>query len=61
MGTVYAPRAPTTSVLYGVVRRHLCELLAAIDTATDGAGLPGFVVSEFRKFLRCGILAVPRW
>ena len=23
---------------------------------TDGSGLPGFVVNEFRKFLRCGVL-----
>ena len=48
---------PTTGVLYGVVRTHLSELLAAVDAQTDGGGLPGFVVGEFRKFLRCGVLS----
>jgi len=44
-------------VLYGVVRTHLAELLTAVDAETDGGGLPGFVVNEFRKFLRCGVLS----
>ena len=57
MAAVYVPRSPTTGVFYGVVRTHLSELLAAVDAQTDGAGLPGFVVNEFRKFLRCGVLA----
>jgi Transposase zinc-binding domain len=51
------PRSPTTGVLYGVVRTHLAELLTAVDAETDGGGLPGFVVNEFRKFLRCGVLS----
>jgi len=33
------------------------QLLAAVDAQTGGSGLPGFVVNEFRKFLRCGVLA----
>jgi hypothetical protein len=45
----YVPRSPTTGVLYGVVRTHLTEFLAAVDVQTDGGGLPGFVVNEFRK------------
>ena len=57
MAVAYVPRSPTTSVLYGVVRAHLTELLAAVDAQTGGSGLPGFVVNEFRKFLRCGVLA----
>ena len=57
MAAVYLPRSPTTGVLYGVVRTHLTEFLAAADAQTDGGGLPGFVVNEFRKFLRCGVLA----
>jgi ribosomal protein S27E len=57
MGGVHVPRSPTTSVLYGVVRGHLPALLAAVDAETDGSRLPGFVVNEFRKFLRCGVLA----
>ena len=54
---VYVPRSPTTGVLYGVVRTHLTEFLAAVDAEADGSGVPGFVVNEFRKFLRCGVLA----
>ena len=57
MAGVYVPRSPTTGVLYGVVRMHLTEILAAVDAQTDGSGLPRFVVNEFRKFLRCGVLA----
>src|SRR5579885_1346889 len=30
---------------------------SAVDAETDGSGVPGFVVNEFRKFLRCGVLA----
>jgi hypothetical protein len=56
VAAVYVPRSPTTSVLYGVVRGHLPALVAAVDAETDGSGLPGFVVNEFRKFLRCGVL-----
>ena len=57
MAGVYVPRSPTTGVLYGVVRTHLADFLAAVDARTDVAGLPAFVVAEFRKFLRCGVLA----
>ena len=57
MAAVYVPRSPTTGVLYGVVRTHLTEFLAAVDAATDGGGLPGFVVKEFRKFPGCGLLS----
>jgi hypothetical protein len=56
MAAIYVPRSPTTSVLYGVVRGHLPALVAAVDAETEGSGLPGFVVNEFRKFLRCGVL-----
>jgi hypothetical protein len=55
MAGVYVPRSPTTGVLYGVVRTHLAAFLAEVDARTDG--LPAFVVSEFRKCLRCGVLA----
>jgi hypothetical protein len=49
------PRSPTTGVLYGVVRSHLTAFLTEVDARTDG--LPPFVVAEFRKFLRCGVIA----
>jgi hypothetical protein len=51
MATVYAPRSPTTGVLYEVVRTHLADFLAAVEAQSDGAGLPSFVTAEFRKFL----------
>jgi len=57
MAGVYVPRSPTTGVLYGVVRTHLAEFLATVAARTDGSGLPPFVTAEFRKFLRCGVLA----
>ena len=44
-------------MLYGVVRTHLADFLATVDARTDGSGLPPFVTAEFRKFLRCGVLA----
>ena len=54
---VYVPRSPTTGVLYGVVRGHWSDFAAEVRDRTDGVGLPAFVVGEFRKFLRCGVLA----
>src|SRR6266581_7881453 len=57
MAGVYVPRSPTSGVLYAVVRTHLADFLAAVDARTDGSGLPPFVTAEFRKFLRCGVLA----
>ena len=57
MTGVYVPRSPTTGVLYGVVRTHLAAFLAAVEARTEGSGLPSFVVGEFRKFLRCGVLS----
>jgi hypothetical protein len=56
MGAVYVPRSPTTGVLYGVVRGHWRDFAADVRDRTDGLGLSTFVVDEFRKFLRCGVL-----
>jgi Putative transposase/Transposase zinc-binding domain len=57
MAGVYVPRSPTTGVLYGVVQTHWNDFAATVRERTDGVGLPSFVVAEFRKFLRCGVLA----
>lgn len=57
MAAVYVPRSPTTGVLYRVVHAHLTAFVAAVAAQTDGVDLPAFVVAEFRKFLRCGVLA----
>lgn len=56
MAGVYVPRSQTKGVLYDVVRTHLADFVAAVDARTDGLGLPAFVLAEFRKFLRCGVL-----
>ena len=57
MAGVYAPRSPTTDVLHEIVRTHLAAFLATVEARTDCSGLPPFVTAEFRKFLRCGVLA----
>jgi hypothetical protein len=46
----YVPRAPAAGVLHDVVRRHLTTFLATVAARTDGAGVPGFVATEFRRF-----------
>ena len=53
----YVPRAPTAGVLHDVVRRHLTTFLDTVAARTDGAGVPGFVATEFRKVLGCGVRA----
>lgn len=55
MGHTYEPRAP--GILQTLVREHLAPFVAAVGEWTDGLGLPPFVTAEFRKFLRCGVLA----
>ena len=57
MSFVYTPRQPTAGLLYEVVRSHLRTFLATVAERTDGAGVPGFVAKELRKFLACGVLA----
>jgi Putative transposase/Transposase zinc-binding domain len=41
--------------LHETVRAHLKTFLAELEQ--DGSGLPRFVVAEFERYLRCGILA----
>jgi hypothetical protein len=45
------------SVLHALVRDHLETFLAETAQRSDGAGLPAFVIREFRDFLSCGVLA----
>ena len=42
-------------LLHEMVRGHLKTFLAEMEQ--DGRGLPRFVVAEFERYLRCGILA----
>jgi len=51
----YRRREPEKSLLYETVRGDLKTFLAEIEQ--DGSGLPRFVVAEFERYLRCGILA----
>jgi ribosomal protein S27E len=51
----YSPRAPESSVLYGVIAGELETFLAAQQARETS--LPKFVEAEFRSYLQCGILA----
>ena len=51
----YRRREPEKSLLYETVRGDLKTFLAEIEH--DGSGSPRFVVAEFERYLRCGILA----
>src|SRR5215813_6137438 len=53
----YAPRDPSSTVLYAVIAEHLETFLASCHDDPDGSGLPAYVEREFYDYLRCGILA----
>jgi hypothetical protein len=53
----YRRREPERTLLHETVRAHLRTFLAELEQRADGAGLPGFVISEFERYLDCGILA----
>src|SRR5216684_4843608 len=53
----YRRREPERTLLHTTVRAHLKTFLAKMEQRGDGAGLPGFVISEFERYLACGILA----
>ena len=53
----YRRREPEQTLLHATVRTRLKTFLAEMDQRGDVAGLPGFVVSEFERYLACGILA----
>ena len=55
---VYTSRRPEETALYKVVQRHLeTWLLLNRDLDTDFDPIPTHVEKNFRKFLKCGILA----
>src|SRR5205823_11460553 len=56
VGRGYRRREPERTLLHATVRGHF-KFLAEVEHRGDRAGLPGFVVSEFERYLGCGILA----
>ena len=50
----YRRRQPERTVLYRLVQKHWQTFR---ERAEQRGPLPGFVVDEFEKYLRCGILA----
>jgi hypothetical protein len=56
-GSAYRRREPESTLLHATVRAHLKTFLTQVEQRSDGAGLPRFVVSEFERYLSCGILA----
>ena len=56
LAPAYAPRRPTETVLYGLVRQHLESFLAHAREHYDG-GLPRYVEQELRAYLKCGVFS----
>ncbi len=56
LAPAYAPRRPTETVLYRLVREHLESFLAYAREHYDG-GLPAYVEAELRSYLKCGVFA----
>ena len=56
--TAYRRREPEKTVLYQLVADELATFRARAQEMADGAGLPRFVLSEFERYLSCGILAL---
>jgi hypothetical protein len=53
LAPAYAPRRPTETILYGLVRQHLESFLAYAREHYDG-GLPRYVENELGSYLACG-------
>jgi hypothetical protein len=56
LAPAYAPRRPTETVLYSLVRQHLESFLAYAREHYD-RGLPRYVEQELRAFLKCGVFS----
>src|SRR4051812_12268849 len=56
-GSGYRRREPENTLLHATVRAHSKTFLAEVEQRSDGTGLPRFVVSEFERYLACGVLA----
>jgi hypothetical protein len=51
----YQPRQPEKTVLYQLVAEEFATFRHQSFELADGAGLPGFVWSEFERYLDCGL------
>jgi hypothetical protein len=56
LAPAYAPRRPTETVLYGIVRDHL-ESFLRWTRETYEKPLPRYVENELRAYLKCGVFA----
>lgn len=56
LAAAYAPRRPTETVLYELVRQHLESFLAFTREHYEG-GLPRYVEQELRAYLKCGVFS----
>ncbi len=56
LAPAYAPRRPTETVVYGLVREHLESFLAHAREHYDD-GLPRYVEQELRAYLKCGVFS----
>ena len=56
LAPAYAPRRPTETALYGLVREHLESFLRWARESYDKP-LPRYVEHELRAYLRCGVFA----
>ena len=51
----YAPRDPSSTVLYQVIAAHLETFLAMLAADPNAKGLPAYVQREFYDHVQCGI------
>jgi hypothetical protein len=56
LAPAYAPRRPTATVLFALVRQHLESFLSYAREHYD-KGLPRYVEQELRAFLKCGLFS----
>ena len=56
-GCALQPRRIQPSLLHQTVRGHWKSWLAEVAQRTDGGSFPGFVLAEFERYLKCGVLA----
>ena len=56
--TPYLPRRPADTTLYRLIQRHLETFLALCrENAWEQEPMPAFAEEQFRRYLKCGILA----